>query len=55
MKLPIGRPMKVNKEEMFGMYVALKSYLERDHEAEWQDLVKSYRTYKIAVGNHNLE
>ncbi len=34
---PIGRPMKVNKEEMFGMYAALKSYIERDHEKEWQD------------------
>ena len=34
---PIGRPMKVNKEEMFGMYAALKSYIERDHEMEWQD------------------
>lgn len=34
---PIGRPMKVNKEEMFGMYAALKSYLDRDHKKEWQD------------------
>ena len=34
---PIGRPMKVNKEEMFGMYAALKSYVERDHKKEWQD------------------
>ncbi|MFI5194582.1 MAG: aminotransferase class V-fold PLP-dependent enzyme [Chitinophagales bacterium] len=34
---PIGRPCKVNKEEMFGMYAALKSYLERDHKKEWQD------------------
>jgi L-seryl-tRNA(Ser) seleniumtransferase len=34
---PIGRPMKVNKEEIFGMYAALKSYIERDHEKEWQD------------------
>jgi L-seryl-tRNA(Ser) seleniumtransferase len=34
---PIGRPMKVNKEEIFGMYAALKAYLERDHEAEWQE------------------
>lgn len=32
----IGRGMKVNKEEIFGMYAALKSYLERDHEKEWQ-------------------
>jgi len=29
--------MKVNKEEMFGMYAALKSYLERDHQKEWND------------------
>lgn len=34
---PIGRPMKVNKEEMFGMYAALKAYLERDHQKEWND------------------
>ncbi len=34
---PIGRPMKINKEEIFGMYAALKSYIERDHEKEWQD------------------
>jgi L-seryl-tRNA(Ser) seleniumtransferase len=34
---PIGRPCKVNKEEMFGMYAALKSYLERDHKKEWRD------------------
>ncbi|MDB5288336.1 MAG: aminotransferase class V-fold PLP-dependent enzyme [Mucilaginibacter sp.] len=34
---PIGRPMKVNKEEMFGMYAALKSYIERDHKKEWED------------------
>ncbi|HPT20815.1 MAG TPA: aminotransferase class V-fold PLP-dependent enzyme [Bacteroidales bacterium] len=34
---PIGRPMKVNKEEIFGMYAALKSYVERDHEKELQD------------------
>lgn len=34
---PIGRPMKVNKEEIFGIYAALKAYLELDHEKEWQD------------------
>lgn len=33
---PIGRPMKVNKEEIFGMYAALKAYLAKDHDAEWQ-------------------
>jgi uncharacterized pyridoxal phosphate-dependent enzyme len=34
---PIGRPMKVNKEEIFGMYAALKVYLGKDHKKEWQD------------------
>lgn len=34
---PIGRSMKVNKEEIFGMYAALKHYLEKDHEKEWQE------------------
>jgi len=31
----IGRGMKVNKEEILGMMVALELYLEKDHEAEW--------------------
>jgi L-seryl-tRNA(Ser) seleniumtransferase len=29
----IGRPMKVGKEEMVGLYTAVKLYLARDHEA----------------------
>jgi uncharacterized pyridoxal phosphate-dependent enzyme len=41
---PIGRPMKVNKEEMFGMYAALKSYLERDHKKEWADWLQRTKT-----------
>src|SRR5260370_38436346 len=32
----IGRAMKVNKEEMLGMMVALETYLKRDHEAYWR-------------------
>ena len=32
----IGRGMKVNKEEMLALLVALESYLERDHERDWQ-------------------
>jgi len=44
---PIGRPMKVNKEEMFGMYAALKLYLEKDHKKEWQDWLD--RTKRIAA------
>ena len=33
----IGRGMKVNKEEMLGIMVALEFFLERDHAREWAD------------------
>ena len=33
----IGRGMKVNKEEMIGMMVALEVYLKRDADAEWKE------------------
>jgi D-glucosaminate-6-phosphate ammonia-lyase len=33
----IGRGMKVNKEEMLGILVALESFLSRDHEKEWRE------------------
>lgn len=32
----IGRGMKVNKEEILGMYVALDKYINTDHAAEWK-------------------
>ena len=32
----IGRGMKVNKEEVLGMMVALEMYLTKDHKAEWE-------------------
>jgi L-seryl-tRNA(Ser) seleniumtransferase len=32
----IGRGMKVNKEEIIGMLVALEIYLAKDHEQEWK-------------------
>lgn len=32
----IGRGMKVNKEEILGMYVALEKYMAKDHKKEWQ-------------------
>lgn len=31
----IGRGMKINKEEILGMYVALEKYVNYDHEKEW--------------------
>jgi len=35
-EVPIARPCKVSKEEIFGMYCAIKSFVERDHDKEWQ-------------------
>ncbi|MEI6048495.1 MAG: aminotransferase class V-fold PLP-dependent enzyme [Bacteroidota bacterium] len=32
----IGRGMKVNKEEILGMYVALEKFINRDHQKEWK-------------------
>jgi len=32
----IGRGMKVNKEEILAMMVAIESYLTRDHEEDWK-------------------
>ena len=32
----IGRGMKVNKEEMLGMYAALDKYINEDHDKEWK-------------------
>ena len=33
----IGRGMKINKEEILGMYVALEKYINLDHEQEWKE------------------
>ena len=32
----IGRGMKINKEEILAMYVALEHYISYDHEKEWK-------------------
>ena len=36
----IGRGMKVNKEEILGMYVALERYIAQDHDKEWKEWEK---------------
>jgi len=33
----LGRPCKVGKEEIVGMFVALERYLKVNHDAEWKD------------------
>jgi L-seryl-tRNA(Ser) seleniumtransferase len=45
----IARGMKVNKEEMVGMLVALERFLARDHEAEWKEWEKRVATITDAV------
>jgi uncharacterized pyridoxal phosphate-dependent enzyme len=42
----IGRGMKVNKEEMLGMLVALDLYLKKDHEAEQREFEKRAETIR---------
>lgn len=45
----IGRGMKVNKEEILGMYVALEKYINTDHEKEWQEWENRVATIENAV------
>jgi len=45
----IGRPMKVNKEEMVGLLVALEAYLKRDHQKDWQEWERNIRVIAAAV------
>ena len=33
----VGRGMKVNKEEVLAMYVALDKYIHQDHDKEWKE------------------
>ena len=49
----IGRGMKVNKEEMLGMMVAVEVALKRDHEADWREWEKRVRL--IADGLASLK
>ena len=45
----IGRGMKVNKEEIVGMYVALEHYLAYDHDKEWKEWEARVATIENAV------
>ncbi|HWR49864.1 MAG TPA: aminotransferase class V-fold PLP-dependent enzyme [Bryobacteraceae bacterium] len=45
----IARGMKVNKEEMLGMLVALELYLKKDHDAEWKEWQRRVRVIADAV------
>jgi len=43
----IGRGMKVNKEEMLGMYAALDAFVKQDHAKVW----KSWEDMVAVIGN----
>jgi L-seryl-tRNA(Ser) seleniumtransferase len=48
----LGRGMKVNKEEILGMLVALEMYLAKDHDKEWsmwEDQIKLIRESVTSV------
>lgn len=47
----IGRGMKVNKEELLGMMVAIESYIKRDHAADWKEWEKRCKVIADSVGN----
>ena len=49
----IGRGMKVNKEEIFGMYVALERYISQDHDKEWKEWED--RVARIAKGAESVD
>ena len=45
----IGRGLKVNKEEMLGMMVAVERYLKRDADAEWKEWERRANLIAAAV------
>jgi L-seryl-tRNA(Ser) seleniumtransferase len=47
----IGRGMKVNKEEMLGMMVALEQYIKRDHEADWREWERRIREIRTGLAS----
>ena len=49
----IGRGMKINKEEIIGMYVALEHFLNYDHEKEWKEWESRIATIQDAVKGIN--
>jgi L-seryl-tRNA(Ser) seleniumtransferase len=49
----IGRGMKINKEEILGMYVALEQYLQYDHDKEWKQWERGIGVIENAVKSIN--
>jgi L-seryl-tRNA(Ser) seleniumtransferase len=49
----IGRGMKVNKEEILGMYVALEKFINMDHDKEWKNWEKQVSVIENAAKKVN--
>ena len=47
----IGRGMKVNKEELLGMMVALELYYKRDHKADWREWEKRVSMIRDSIAS----
>lgn len=47
----IGRGMKVNKEELLGMMVAIETYTKRDHAADWREWEKRCKIVADGIGS----
>ena len=47
----IGRGMKVNKEEILALMVALESYLQRDHRKQWSQWEASVKRIQKGIGS----
>ena len=45
----VGRGLKVNKEELLGMMVAIEQYFKKDHQAEWAEWEKRCRRVMDSV------
>lgn len=45
----VGRGMKVNKEEILAMLLAVENYIERDHDADWSMWEKQIKLIHDAV------
>ena len=45
----LGRGLKVNKEELLGMMVAVETFLKKDHKAEWAEWEKRCKIVSDSV------
>jgi L-seryl-tRNA(Ser) seleniumtransferase len=45
----VGRPGKVGKEEIVGLWTALEVYMKKDHKAEWRDWESQVKAIAGAV------